>query len=101
MDPLDQAFARLQKMLPDRPSRALGWLHNPPSRYVRLPLGLTLILLSPFSFLPIIGIEFLPIGLLLIAQDVPVLRKPVGKGTVRLLDGADRLVKWWKKRRAR
>lgn len=99
-DSLDQAFQRLQEMLPDKPSRALVWLHDPPSRYVRLPLGIFCVIASFFAFLPVIGIEFLPIGLLLIAQDIPILRKPVGRGTMRLLDGTDRLMRKWKAWRA-
>jgi hypothetical protein len=31
-------------------------------------------------FLPVVGIEMLPVGLLLIAQDVPFLRTPGGRG---------------------
>ena len=37
------------------------------------------IVASFFWFLPVIGVEFLPIGLLLIAQDVPFLRRPVAR----------------------
>jgi hypothetical protein len=35
-------------------------------------------------FLPVVGIEMLPIGLLLVAQDVPFLRRPVGRAMVWL-----------------
>jgi hypothetical protein len=35
-------------------------------------------------FLPVVGIELIPIGLLLIAQDVPFLRKPVGRALLWL-----------------
>jgi hypothetical protein len=35
-----------------------------------------------FSFLPVLGIWMLPLGLLLIACDVPFLRKPVGHFTI-------------------
>lgn len=88
-------------MLPGPATRALRWLHDPKSRLVRLPLGILFIIASFFWFLPVIGIEFLPIGLLLIAQDVPFLRRPVGRIMLRLLDGAARLQQWWKQRRAR
>jgi hypothetical protein len=100
-DPLDQAFCRLEKMLPKPMSRALHWLHGPNSRLVRIPLGILFIVASFFWFLPVVGLEFLPIGLLLIAQDVPFLRRPVGKLMMRLLDAADRVILWWKNRRAR
>lgn len=100
-DPLNQAFVRLEKMLPSPMGRALHWLHDPDSRWVRIPLGILCILASFLWFLPVVGLEFLPIGLLLIAQDVPFLRRPVGKLMLRLLDAADRVTRWWKTRRAR
>ncbi len=100
-DSLEAAFGRLGRMLPRPAASALRWLHNPESRFVRLPLGILCIILSFFWFLPVIGLEYLPIGLLLIAQDVPFLRRPVGRAMLRLLDGVDRAKQWWKARRAR
>jgi hypothetical protein len=44
-----------------------------------VPLGILCIIASFFWFLPVIGIEFFPIGLLLLAQDVPFLRRPAAK----------------------
>jgi hypothetical protein len=98
-DPLEQAFTRLEKVLPRPLARALHWLHDPGSRWVRIPLGALFIVASFFWFLPVIGIELLPIGLLLIAQDVPFLRRPVGRIMVRLLDGFERMTRWWHSRR--
>jgi hypothetical protein len=99
--PLHQAFLRLEKMLPPRLGHALHWVHNPDSRLVRIPLGFLCIFASFFWFLPVLGLELLPIGLLLIAQDVPFLRRPVGKLMLHLLDRADRVMHWWKTRRTR
>lgn len=98
-DPLNQAFVRLERMLPAAPGRALHWLHAPESRFVRIPLGILCIIASFFWFLPIVGLELLPIGLLLIAQDVPFLREPVGRMMLWLLDRASRVLRWWKARR--
>lgn len=100
-EPLESAFVRLHGMLPAKLGRTLYWLHDPGSRYVRIPLGILFIGSSMFWFLPVVGIEFLPLGLLLIAQDVPFLRAPVGKSMLRLLDGVERVGDRWKKRRAR
>jgi hypothetical protein len=100
-DALEEAYERLGRMLPSPAARALRWLHDPQSRFVRLPLGILFIIASFFWFLPVIGIEFLPVGLLLVAQDVPFLRRPVGRIMLRLLDGVDRMKQWWKRRRAR
>ena len=92
---LNEAFDGLERELPDRVSKALRWLRDPKSRWVRIPLSIVLILQSFVFFLPVAGIEFLPLGLLLIAQDVPFLRKPVGKFIV----WAER--KWTELRRRR
>jgi hypothetical protein len=82
---LDQAFEVLERETPDRVSRAIHWLRSPESRWVRIPLAIVFIaaaFLGPV--LPVVGLELLPIGLLLIAQDVPFLKKPVGRAMLWL-----------------
>lgn len=74
----------LEREAPDRVSRAVHWLRSPASRKVRIPLGLLFIVGGLLWFLPVLGLELLPIGLLLIAQDVPFLKKPVGRGMLWL-----------------
>ena len=81
---LDRAFDVLEHEAPDRVARAIRWLRSPASRWVRLPLGLLFIAGGLLWFLPVLGIELLPIGLLLVAQDVPFLKKPVGNGMLWL-----------------
>jgi hypothetical protein len=81
---LDQAYEGLEKESPDRVARAIRWLRDPKSRWIRIPLGVLLIAGSMLWFLPVLGIEMLPLGLLLIAQDVPFLRKPVGRAMIWL-----------------
>ena len=76
---LDQAFDELERESPDKLRRVLHWLRDPKSRWVRIPLGVLFIVAGCLWFLPVVGIEMLPIGLLLIAQDVPFLKRPVGK----------------------
>jgi membrane-bound ClpP family serine protease len=76
---LDRAFDELERESPDRLRRMLHWLRDPNSRWVRIPLGVLFIVAGFLWFLPVVGIEMLPIGLLLIAQDVPFLKRPVGK----------------------
>jgi hypothetical protein len=51
---------------------------------VRVPLAVLLILGGIFSFLPVLGLWMLPLGLLVLAIDVPVLKRPVGNAIVRL-----------------
>lgn len=96
---LDAAYDELEKEVPDRVARALRWLRGPQSRKVRIPLGIVFILAGLLWFLPVVGIEFLPIGLLLIAQDIPFLRKPVGKALLWAEDRWRFLRRRWQKRR--
>jgi hypothetical protein len=95
-DELDEAYDRLEHEVPDRVARLLRWLRQPKVRAVRWTVGVLLIILSLFSFLPIIGIEFLPIGLMLIAQDVPFLRKPVARIMIWLERKWRALRQWWR-----
>jgi hypothetical protein len=46
-------------------------------------------------------VELIPIGLLLLAQDVPFLRKPVARGTLWLERKWRALRRWWRERRGR
>lgn len=96
---LELAYDGLEKEAPDRVSRAIHWLRDPKSRRIRLPLGIVLILASFGWILPVLGLELLPIGLLLIAQDVPILRKPVACLMLALEARWARLKGWWRQRK--
>ena len=74
---LDRHFAWFEERLPPGPARFVRWLRKPSSRYVRIPLAILLIVGGIFSFLPVLGLWMLPLGLLLFAQDVPMLQKPL------------------------
>ena len=74
-------------------------MRKPQARIVRLPLGILCIVGSFFWFLPVLGLWFLPLGLLLIAQDVPFLRRPVGRMTLYSLDRWKRLRSWWARKK--
>jgi len=58
-------------------SQSIRWLRKPSSFAVRLVVALLLILGGIFSFLPVVGLWMLPLGMLFIAQDVPLLQKPL------------------------
>jgi hypothetical protein len=79
---LRDAFKRLEQELPERVARILRKLRHPDARWVRIPVGLLCVVGGVFSFLPVLGLWMLPLGLLLIAYDVPFLRKPVGYFTI-------------------
>ena len=76
---LNVAYQALEEELPVGAARFLAWLRSSGARWVRIPLGLLLVACAFLWFLPVLGIELLPIGLLLLAQDLPWLRQPVGR----------------------
>ena len=74
---------RLIDRLPERLRTTVRWLRRPSSRWVRVPAGLLFVGASLLSILPLFGVWMLPLGLMLLAEDVPPLRR-----------ARDRLLKW-------
>ena len=98
---LNEAFDELERETPDRITHMIRWFRSPAAQRVRLPVGILCIIASFFWFLPVIGIELLPIGLLLIAVDVPILRRPVGLFILWLEDRWMAVRRWWRRKRER
>jgi hypothetical protein len=69
----------LIRRLPPRLQSMVHWFRKPSSRWARIPAGIILIIGSLFSILPIFGLWMLPLGLLLIADDVMPLRRFTGR----------------------
>ena len=84
----DEQLRRFEARLPHSMARAVRWLRQPSSTWVRIPSGLALIVFGAVGFLPLVGFWMIPLGLLLIAHDVAFLRSPIA----RLLAWVDR--KW-------
>jgi hypothetical protein len=76
---LDEQLQRLVKRLPRRLARMVDWLRRPGSRRYRVPAAIILILFGLVGFLPIVGLWMIPLGLILIAEDVPALRPPLAR----------------------
>ena len=74
---LNRTIKRVERKFPGRFARFLRWARKPASRYVRIPLAILLIVGGLLSFIPILGIWMLPLGLMLLAQDMPLLRRPM------------------------
>jgi hypothetical protein len=75
---LNRHLDRWQGHLPDWAEGAMGWLRKPSSRWVRIPIGLLLIAAGLVGvFLPVLGFWMVVPGLLLLATDVPFLRRPL------------------------
>jgi hypothetical protein len=84
----ERRLERLIDRLPSRLQRAVRWLRRPSARWLRLPAGILLIAGSLLSLLPLFGLWMLPLGLFLLAEDVPLLQR-----------GRDRVLDWIERRR--
>ena len=95
---LRQAFRRFEQEVPLWLGTGLRWLRHPASRWLRIPVGVLLMVGGVFAILPGLGIWMLPLGLLLLAADIPFLRKPVARFTLSSADQWTRVRKWvgWK-----
>jgi hypothetical protein len=90
-DRYDPRLNQLIAMLSPRLRSASQWLLLPSSTWIRIPAGILLICGGLLSFLPILGLWMLPLGLLLLAEDVPPLRST----RTRILDWIERRRPRW------
>jgi hypothetical protein len=90
----DRPLQRLLAALPSGIRRAYEWLRKPGRIWLRIPLALLLIAGGFLGFLPILGFWMVPLGAVLLAEDVPFLRRP----TMRALAAVQG---WWDRYRAR
>jgi len=93
--PVDEApLHRLLDSLPTPVARGFHALRQPGRRWVRLPLGVLCIGGGFLWFLPVLGFWMLPVGVILLAEDVPGLKRPA----MRALGAVQA---WWDRRRRR
>ncbi len=92
---LNRQFDRLRRDYP-RFGGVLFRLSRPGWAVVRVPTGILFALGGLLAILPIFGLWMIPVGLLLLAVDVPFLRRPVAAFIIRLRRRAD----GWKQARA-
>lgn len=74
-DKYERELELLINRLPANIRQPIIWLRRPTSRWARLPAGALLMVGGFFGFLPILGLWMLPLGLALIAEDLPILRQ--------------------------
>ena len=86
----ERRLRRLIRRLPNRVQAITRWLRRPASRWARIPAGVLLICGGFLSVLPFFGLWMLPFGLVLLADDVPFLRRARG-----------RVLAWLERRRPR
>jgi hypothetical protein len=70
----DRRLDALVERLPARAAGAVSYLLQPSSRWVRIPAGVALIGGGVLAFLPVFGVWMIPLGLALLAEDVPALK---------------------------
>ena len=87
----DPRIDKLVHRLPPRMGDTVAYLLKPSSRWVRIPSGALLIVGGVLSFLPVLGVWMLPLGLALLAEDVPALRA----ARARVLDWVERKKPQW------
>ena len=76
---LDEELDRLQERLPDRISNLMRKVRSPSAAPYRIPVGVALTAGGVFGFLPVLGFWMVPLGLAVLAQDVPVMRRPLAR----------------------
>ena len=87
----ERRLGLLIRRLPDRMQRMVHWLRKPSSRWVRLPVGIFFIFGSLLAILPVFGLWMLPLGVVLLAEDIPVLHR----WTARRLEWIERRRPHW------
>ena len=75
----DAELDRLQKTVPDWACRMLEDARKPGVVWMRIPLAVGLLVGGILGFLPILGFWMLPLGLALLAIDLPSLQSPLAR----------------------
>jgi hypothetical protein len=80
MPDFHEEMDRFEGHMPDWAGRnLLKRLRQPKAVWVRVPAGIALTGGGVFSVLPGLGLWMLPVGLALLAHDVPVMRRPLAR----------------------
>jgi len=76
---LDEELDRLEARLPHKVARFMKKVRSPEVAPYRIPAGIALTAGGLVGFLPIVGFWMVPLGLAVLAQDVPVMRPPLAR----------------------
>lgn len=74
-----EEISRFQNHIPPWAGRSLNRLRGKRGRWVRGSTGIALIVAWAFFPIPVIGFWMLPVGLVLLAHDVPIVRAPIAR----------------------
>jgi hypothetical protein len=78
-DALYRQLERFKGHLPDWAARLLAALLAPGAVWLRMPLAIMLMAGGFVGFLPVLGFWMLPLGLALLALDLPFMRGPMAR----------------------
>ena len=87
----ERRLDRLIDRLPEHAQTTTRWLRRPSSRSVRIPAGVLLVGAGFLGVLPLLGFWMLPLGLILLAEDV----RPLRRVRDRVLDSIERRRPHW------
>ncbi len=76
----DDELERLNAHLPDWAASVVHRAMEPSARWLRVPAAIALMTGGALGFLPILGFWMVPLGLALVARDVPFMRPPLARG---------------------
>lgn len=74
-----QELDRLQQRLPSWAGRLVRDAGKPHAVWLRVPAAVGLIVGGAFGFLPVLGFWMTPLGLALLAVDLPFMRAPLAR----------------------
>ena len=89
---LEQYVDAICSRLPGWACHTLVWLRQPSRWAARIVAAFLLLLGGLLAFLPVLGLWMLPLGLIVIAQDLPFLQQPL----LRAFRWADHRSKAWR-----
>ena len=89
---LDRYLGAIGRYLPAWFCGTVIWLRKPSRVLARIAVALSLVAGGLLSFLPVLGLWMLPLGLIIISQDLPFLQRPL----LRTFQWADRKWKGWR-----
>jgi hypothetical protein len=95
---LEGYFERIEEHLPAWLCRFFRWLRQPSSLIARILVSALLIVGGTLSFLPVLGTWMLPLGLIIISQDLPFLQAPLLRTLQWTEMTWERLRAWWTRR---
>jgi 4-alpha-glucanotransferase len=93
---LDEIVDKYSDKMPRFIRRFVLWLRRPELRWVRLIVGVLFVLLGCVGFLPVLGFWMVPLGLILLAQDIQFLQRPILSA---ILWAEDKAKRWQQRKR--